>query len=336
MNILLTSVGRRSYLVEYFKEVLKDKGKVYVANSTSKSPAFQYADEYTITPLIYAENYVNFLKEYCLKNDIKVIISLFDIDLLMLAKHKKEFEEIGIQVIVSDEKVIEICNDKWKTFLFLKEKGFNVPKTYIELEEVHKELKNKNIEFPLILKPRWGMGSIGIYEADNIEELTIFYKKIERQIQKTYLKYESAQTIGENILIQEKINGQEYGLDIINDLTGNYVATFVKKKIAMRSGETDCAETIDSEELRKYGEKLSNSLKHIANLDVDLFLVGNKPYILEMNARFGGGYPFSHLAGANLPKAIIEWVEKKNIRKEEILNINYGVLGQKDIKIIKL
>lgn len=335
MNILLTSVGRRSYLVEYFKEALEDKGKVYVANSID-SPAFQYADEHVITPLIYEKNYIKFLKEYCLNNNIKVIISLFDIDLLILSRHKKEFEKMGIQVIVSNKNVIEICNDKWKTFLFLKENNFNVPKTYIEMKDVYKELKNESINFPLILKPRWGMGSIGIYEADNIEELNIFYKKIERQIQKTYLKYESAQTRGSNILIQEKLEGQEYGLDIINDLSGNYITTFVKKKIAMRAGETDCAETINSKELINYGEKVSNTLKHIANLDVDLFLVKNKPYILEMNARFGGGYPFSHLAGANLPKAIIEWVKNKNIRKEEILNINYGVLGQKDIKIIKL
>ena len=28
---------------------------------------------------------------------------------------------------------------------------------------------------------------------------------------------------------------------------------------------------------------------------------------LEMNPRFGGGYPFSHTLGANFPLAIIEW-----------------------------
>lgn len=335
MNILLTSVGRRGYLVAYFKEVLEKKGKVYVANSSVNSPAFQYADEYVITPLIYDKNYIDFLKKYCLEKNITVIISLFDIDLFVLAKHKQEFEELGIKVIVSDERVIEICNDKWKTFLFLKENNFNVPQTYIDLGEVKKEIEKGNMSFPLMLKPRWGMGSIAIHEAENLEELEIFYKKIEREIQKTYLKFESEQTLGNNVIIQEKLKGQEFGLDVINDLQGNYVTTLVKKKIAMRSGETDCAETIDSKELREYGEKISTTLKHIANLDVDLFLVKDKPYILEMNARFGGGYPFSHLAGANLPKVIIKWLSNEKIIEED-LSIKFGILGQKDIKIVKL
>lgn len=336
MNILLTSVGRRSYLVEYFKEALSGNGKVYVSNSSNISPAFQYADEYVVTPLIYDKEYISFLRNYCLEKNIKAIISLFDIDLLVLAKHKKEFEDIGIKIIVSDESVIEICNDKYKTFLFLKENNFNVPQTYISLIEVKEAIKNKEIDFPLMLKPRWGMGSISIYEAENLEELEVFYKKIDREIKKNYLKYESAQTLGENVLIQEKLKGQEYGLDVVNDLDKNYCTTFVKRKNAMRSGETDCAETIDSLILRELGIKISEKVKHIGNLDVDLFLVGDKPYILEMNARFGGGYPFSHLAGADLPKAIIKWLNKENVNKEELLTVKYNVVGQKDIKIVRL
>lgn len=336
MNILLTSVGRRSYLVEYFKEALFGIGRVYVSNSSNISSAFQYADEYMVTPLIYDKEYISFLKSYCLEKNIDAIISLFDIDLLVLAKHKKEFENLGIKVIVSDENVIEICNDKYKTFLFLKENNFNVPKTYISITEVKEAIKNKDIGFPLMLKPRWGMGSISIYEAENMEELEIFYKKIDREIKNNYLKYESSQTLGENILIQEKLKGQEYGLDIVDDLDKNYCATFVKRKNAMRSGETDCAETIDSLMLRELGAKISEKVKHIGNLDVDLFLVGDKPYILEMNARFGGGYPFSHLAGANLPKAIIKWLAKEDVNKEQLLTIRYNVIGQKDIKIVEL
>ena len=99
MNVMLTSVGRRAYMVKYFKEVLGNDGKVYVCNSDDKSIAFKYADEKVISPLIYDENYIPFLLDYCRKNEIDIVISLFDIDLLMLARHKKEFEKIRNKVL---------------------------------------------------------------------------------------------------------------------------------------------------------------------------------------------------------------------------------------------
>ncbi|MFK4785479.1 ATP-grasp domain-containing protein [Fusobacterium sp. MFO224] len=336
MNILLTSVGRRSYLVKYFKEALNGEGKVFVSNSDNMTPSFEFADGAVVTPLIYDENYINFLKNYCLENKISLIISLFDIDLLVLAKHKQEFEELGIRIIVSDEKIIKICNDKWETFMFLKNKNFNVPKTYIDIESVKQDLKNKKLNYPLILKPRWGMGSIGLYEAENNEELEVLYRKVENKIEASYLKYESKNTKERNVLIQEKLKGQEYGLDIINDLEGNYCTTIVKKKNAMRAGETDCAETINSKDLKLEGKKVSRALKHVGNLDLDLFLCDGKDYVLEMNARFGGGYPFSHLAGVNLPLAIVKWAKEEKVDINSILKEKENVIGHKNIEIVKI
>lgn len=124
MNILLTSVGRRAYMVKYFKEVLGLDGLVHVCNSDNKSIAFKYADKKVISPLIYDDNYIPFLVEYCKENAIDIIISLFDIDLLMLAKYKKEFNKVGTRVIVSDPEIIEICNDKWMTYEFLVKNRF--------------------------------------------------------------------------------------------------------------------------------------------------------------------------------------------------------------------
>lgn len=141
LHILLTSVGRRGYLVKYFKEALGNNGKIYVANSV-KCSAFVYADQTVITPLIYDEKYIKFLKDYCIDNTINAIISLFDIDLLILAKHKKEFAEIGVTVIVSSKKIVEICNDKWKTYKFLKSKGFYTPDTYINVDEALQSVDN--------------------------------------------------------------------------------------------------------------------------------------------------------------------------------------------------
>ena len=53
MNILLTSVGRRAYMVKCFKEVVGNQGEVHVCNSNDLTVAFYYADKYFISPLIY-------------------------------------------------------------------------------------------------------------------------------------------------------------------------------------------------------------------------------------------------------------------------------------------
>lgn len=333
MNVLFTSVGRRSYLLEYFREVIED-GEIHAMNSTDISPAFQVADKWTVSPLIYDENYIPFLMDYCKKNKIDIIISLLDIDLMILAKYKKKFLEIGVKVIVSDEIVINICNDKWITYKFLIENEFQAPKTYIDLNEAIDELDSGQISYPVIIKPRWGLGSISVYKADNQQELEILYKKTKREIFDTYLKYESKEEREACVLIQQILPGQEFGLDVINDLQGRYQTTIIKKKIAMRSGETDCAETLNNQRIKEIGEKLSKSLGHIANLDVDVFVDGDNVYILEMNARFGGGYPFSHLAGVNLPKAIVKWTKGEQVPAE---CFNYReMIAQKDIQIVEL
>ena len=335
INILLTSVGRRSYLVKYFKEALGENGKVLVANSGDMSPAFNVADGSVVTPLIYDENYIPFLLDYCVTHKIKAIISLFDIDLPILSKHKSDFEKLGIKVIVSNYEIVSICNDKWETFRFLSSNGFNVPKTYIKLDDLKNDLSDGIVKFPIIIKPRWGMGSIGVNEADNLEELEILYNKTVNTIKKTYLKFESSVDYDNCVVLQEKISGTEYGLDIINDLKANHVNTVVKRKIAMRSGETDCAVTVNNDQLKEIGKKLSSITKHIANMDVDVFVDNDKIYVLEMNARFGGGYPFSHMAGVNLPLAIIKWLDNQPVLPE-LLTEKYDVLAHKDIDLVLL
>ncbi|MGP6146540.1 ATP-grasp domain-containing protein [Jeotgalibaca sp. A122] len=335
MNILLTSVGRRSYLVKYFQDALGETGEVHVSNSSSLTPAFLCADKAVVSPLIYEGNYVTFLKSYCLENNIKAIISLFDIDLPILSANIQAFEEIGVKVIVSKPEVIEICNDKLKTFNFLIENGFKAPKTYISLPAAMEALEKGEISYPVMIKPRWGMGSIAVFEAENDQELEVLYKKVYGEIKASYLKYEAQENLDESILIQEKLKGEEYGLDIINNLENKYENTVVKRKFAMRSGETDCAETVVEPKLEELGKLIGKKLGHTANIDVDVFFDGETPYILEMNARFGGGYPFSHMAGVNLPLAIIKWLKNESV-DSELLVAQPGFVGHKDIEIVDI
>lgn len=334
MNVMLTSVGRRAYMVKYFKEVLGNDGKVYVCNSDDKSIAFKYADKKVISPLIYDKNYIPFLVEYCQKNRIDIVISLFDIDLLMLARHKKEFEEIGTKVIVSDPQIIEVCNDKWKTYNFLKDNGFHTPLSFLNMREVIEKIEIGKMRYPIIVKPRYGCGSISVAIAYDEEDLQYLTKKANEDIENSYLKYESAVT-DNKVIYQECLKGQEYGADIINDLNGETKNVIIRKKLAMRSGETDIAQLVDEQVVRDTLVKLGQVTKHIANMDCDIFLVDGVPYVLEMNARFGGGYPFSHMGGCNLPKAIVDWARGKIVDKS-VISAKTGITGYKEIYITEI
>ena len=145
----------------------------------------------------------------------------------------------------------------------------------------------------------------------------------------------STASIGDDfILIQEKINGPEACLDVNNDLNGNHRCVSVKKKLAMRAGETDKAITVDNPHIRKIGAKIATALGHIGNLDCDILEKDGEYYVLELNPRFGGGFPFSYEAGVNLPKAIIEWAKGNDI-DNSILQPEYGKMFAKNDYLVE-
>lgn len=334
MNILLTSVGRRSYMVHYFQSALAGKGEVHACNN-SYSVAMKHANHVVISPDIYSDNYINFLLKYCKKNNIKLIVPVFDIDLPVLSLHKNIFQKEGIHILVSDMDAIKICNDKYLTYQFLRKHRIATPETCLSIADAKKLLEENKFHFPLILKPRWGMGSMGVYQVDTFQELKVLYKKIKRDVFKSYLKFESALDIKHCVVIQEKLSGQEYGLDVFNDLHGRYITTVPKIKLGMRAGETDVAKIIKHKGFNSLGKKLSKELAHIGNLDVDCFLQNGNKFVLDLNCRFGGQYPFAHLAGINFPLQIITWLKggKTNMK---LFSFETDAVIAKDISLVNM
>jgi carbamoyl-phosphate synthase large subunit len=86
---------------------------------------------------------------------------------------------------------------------------------------------------------------------------------------------------------------------------------YVKEKLAMRAGETDKSVLRNKPELEELGYRVGRALQHIGNVDCDIFEKDGKQYLLELNPRFGGGYPFSQMSGANYPAAILAWMENR-------------------------
>ena len=101
----------------------------------------------------------------------------------------------------------------------------------------------------------------------------------------------------------------------------------------MRAGETDKAITVESPELIELGMRIGARLKHIGNLDCDVFVSESGIYVLEMNPRFGGGYPFSHFAGADLPSTLLAWLEGKE-PKAEWLQVRPNIFSAKCDRLV--
>lgn len=335
MNILLTCAGRRNYLVNYFKEALQGAGKVIATDTQYNAPALADADIAVEVPFITDPNYIKILLQICRQNGVDAILSLNDLELPILAAHKPLFMEHGVHVIVSDTAVIDTCFDKWKTQLFLQKLGVKSPRTFLSLQEVTEAINQHQVSFPLIIKPRWGSASIGIEIVETKEELELAYKLLSIRLKRSILSGAGDSVTDQVILFQEKLVGQEYGMDVINDLQGNYISSFAKKKLGMRDGETDKAQLISDERFLELGERIGSNLRHIGNLDMDVFDTPDGLYVLELNPRFGGGYPFTHQGGVNVPAILVEWL-RGNQNIDDHLQFTSGQAFAKCDRIVEV
>ena len=284
MNILFTNAGRRTYLIEYALDLIKQGYgiNVFVCDTTSDTAAMHVSEDIKmfITPRVSdsEEKYFEILLQQCLENEIKLIIPLMDFELPVLAKNKSILENHGIKVWVSDYEFILNCLDKKRNVEFCKKNDIPMPKSYFKSEE---------IQYPLVKKKRQGSGSVG---------LEIF------QTEPDHLTFIE----GEDML-QEFIDGKEMGMDIFNDYTGNYVHSCFREKLLMRAGETDKAKSFYDSVLEQEAKRISKLTGHVGNLDIDLIMTPKgEIHFIDFNPRFGGGYPFTHLSGANYIKYIIE------------------------------
>lgn len=334
MNILFTCAGRRTYLLKYFKENLLSGDLIIATDMQLTAPALQIADVKIQVPSVYDSKYIDTTIDICKSYKINALISLNDLELPILSVNKHLFESIGVEVIVSSPEVIDICFDKYKTAQWIESIGLCAPQTYVRMCDVKKALSEGDIAFPLFMKPRWGSGSIGLETIDDMDELEMYYHILSKKIRKSIL---ATASVGEEyIMIQEKLTGDEFGLDVMNDLNGKNIGVSVKKKLAMRAGETDKAVTVDLPEVKQIGVRVGEKLHHIGNLDMDIMQRANGDYcVLELNPRFGGGFPFSYEAGVNFPLAIIKWL-RGEIVDSSILQPRYGAMFSKNDYLMEI
>jgi carbamoyl-phosphate synthase large subunit len=335
MTVLFTCAGRRNYLIQYFKEIIGNGGKTIAVDSDAMAPALMEADVSFAVPSVYDDNYIPTLVGIIKDHKVDMVIPLNDLELPIMAAHKKILESTGAQMIISRSGIIDLCADKWKTYNFFEDLKIPTPKTFIGIDDTLMALAENSIDFPIVLKPRWGFGSVGVQEVESEEELRLSYQLLLAKVNKTLMASVGSDTMKNQIILQEKIEGEECGIDIVNDFDGNHHNSYARIKKAMRAGETDRAQSVVDERFSKIAKKIGKATRHIGIMDCDFFLKNDTIYFLEMNPRFGGGYPFSHQAGVHIPGMYVEW-SKGNTEISKYDNYRPDLVFSKCERIVEI
>lgn len=320
-NLLILSPGRRVEIVQYFKDAFhKENRKVYTLDMSDKAPALYFGDEYFRIDKDFAhlDLYINKVLEICKKKEVGAIITLIDPELVLLSHYKKEFDQLGVKLILSNLDFVESTFDKFE--FYNKYKGIlKLVETVGSAEDALNKLNSKEWEFPLFAKLRDGSASIGIKKINSFEDIEEL---------KSEPKY----------IYQPFISGKEYGVDTFFDLkSGKLVSMFIKEKLAMRAGETDKAISVHSQNVIDEVLKVQNIKGLYGPIDIDVFVSNDgEVYINEINPRFGGGYPHAYGCGVNFMNLILNNLNGNENQvsldsyKEGIMMLKYNGLYFKD------
>ena len=285
-NILITSAGKRVALTKYFKETLTrfyPGAKVFTTDMNPKmAPAGYVSDGCFEVPRVTDDSYPSLLLEICKRNDVGLVIATIDTELLLLTDLKASFQEEGINIMVSDRTFVEMCRDKRNTGEFFETHGIRVPK---EIDKYHPS-------FPMFAKPYDGSLSTNLHYIKTAEELT---KEILDDPKLLFMEY------------IDKSVYKEYTVDMYYGRDHHVKCIVPRERIEIRAGEINKGRTAKNEILAFLKDRLEFIEGCVGCICVQLFFHPETHDIvgIEINPRFGGGYPLSYMCGGNFPELLI-------------------------------
>lgn len=287
MNIIITSAGQRVSLVKSFQNELQQLGldsKVYTTDlNPILAPACHISYKPFKVPKVTSQEYIDKLLAICIDNNIKLIIPTIDTELKTLSENRKKFSEKGIDVLVSDYSLIKRCRDKRETNNLFISHNIDIPEQY----------SVDRLVYPVFVKPYDGSRSEGIFIAENAGHIT------------------DEHLHNEKLMFMEYISNTEYDeftVDCYYDKYSNLKCVVPRQRLLVRAGEVNKGVTRKNVIVEKFKESLATLKGARGCLTIQVFLHKEQNIIkgIEVNPRFGGGYPLTYLSGANYTKWIIE------------------------------
>lgn len=227
--------------------------------------------------------------EICKEENIDTYIPFIDEEIFVAAVLYEEMrlkEDIILQVRSSA--IADLCNDKYKTYLWLSEEGILTP----ECHESDHNISSGTEHF--ILKPRKGFGTKTMKMSD--------------------LKWDCSSSNSEKYIIQEECGKPEITIDVCYDRKRKYFNYLCRERIETKSGVCTKAKLFYDEKLGNIAFKIADKLE-LSSFCFQVMTLNGEWAVTDINPRLGAGTGMSFAAGLDFFSAMfaILWDEDPSV-----------------------
>lgn len=243
---------------------------------------------YTVPPA-GSSDYVQKIIDIVKKENVHIIMTGNMAEMEVLSKQAASIErETGAYVVAPPPKALDIAKDKWRLAVFLKEYGFDHPKSAIPEEKDDLENFLKEVPLPYVVKDRFGAGSKNLSIVREKENLAHALAKIKHPVLQEYLFPDD----------------EEYTVGCFCDSDSNPVGSIAMKR-RLGHGLTHKAQVVDDPRISQYCEKVARAIGLVGPSNLQLRLTDRGPVIFEINPRFSSTESARAYYNFNMPEMCI-------------------------------
>lgn len=284
MNILITALGSMSAETVISSLVKIPLVKIIGCNAypANWTPASRLVNSfYQVISAKNENKYIQDILLICQNNHIKYIIPLTDPEVDVLAKNYDVFKERGITICISNPTSIKVVRDKYKVYRNFLNHEIITPIQSTKLKEVNIAL----MQFPAILKPRYGRSSEGIHYAKNLFEIQFWQQSLN----------------DDEYIIQPYLKGSIIVVDVVRQPDGNKCIALAREELVRTSnGAGITVRTLPQHQCEFLATQIAHSLQMIGCFNIEFIIVNDQIFLMDVNPRFSAGVAFSKMSGYDM------------------------------------
>lgn len=313
-NVLIAGIGGASLGTEIQKSLLLCGSKYNIYGTDISEHAYgHFSSGFKKTFKISKEKYIKDTIDICKEYNIECIIPGGEEPLKLISQNLSIFTTNKIKLAINNQKVIDVCSDKAKTFEVLSELGLDIPKTYAYREE----LDFNALDYPCIVKPATGSGGSNfVFFAGDKNEAILYCQYLKNNqkspiIQEYISEDEGEYTIG----VLSLPNKIMIGSIVLRRVFDSKLSVLIKGDFGLISSGYSQGLIEDFPEIRETAEKIAEKIGSTGPLNIQARVKNGQLIPFEINPRFSASTYLRALAGFNEINIFLDFLFDEKISK---------------------